>query len=296
MAYDYREIQAIPFSTLFVDRGSRGTATALITPEQAGWLVENRNGNNRKMSKAVVRNYANMMASGQWDWCDGDSPIKFGEDGSLLNGQHRLAAQAIAGVNGVYDIRTGVPDISYRVMDSGKTRSVADYFRGRVQSVIVSALAGYIVRVNDGRYVLSGGSANKNISRVDVIQYCEDHYEELLVYCNYGHRIQKQLGRGGPSVYALVCYMIDQNGGDVEAFVDAFVEGSDGTEASKNTILKKLVVSEFRPDATWYVGVILLCYDAWLAGKSVKVIYRERTVNRFQAEVDRLSASVHQDE
>ena len=65
-----------------------------VTPELAReWLGFNTH--NRNMRARTVLAYAADMASGDWRWT-GDS-VKFATDGTLLDGQHRLAAIAEAG-------------------------------------------------------------------------------------------------------------------------------------------------------------------------------------------------------
>ena len=62
-----------------------------ITPELAHeWLGFNTH--NRNIRQRIVTAYAADMTGGDWQW-NGES-IKFAEDGTLLDGQHRLAADA----------------------------------------------------------------------------------------------------------------------------------------------------------------------------------------------------------
>ena len=60
-----------------------------ISPEEAARFLE-KNTNNRALTEQQVRYYAQQMKAGEWTY-DGQ-PIRFAEDGQLLDGQHRLTA------------------------------------------------------------------------------------------------------------------------------------------------------------------------------------------------------------
>lgn len=69
------------------------TRIETITPERAKMALEN-NPNNRRVSIANVKKYAEDMRSGNWQ-LNGE-PICFDSHGNLLNGQHRLEACILA--------------------------------------------------------------------------------------------------------------------------------------------------------------------------------------------------------
>ena len=60
-----------------------------ITPQLAE-IYLGKNTHNRNIRKPVVGKYANDMENGFWNF-DG-APIRFADDGTLLDGQHRLHA------------------------------------------------------------------------------------------------------------------------------------------------------------------------------------------------------------
>lgn len=94
-----------------------------VSPETAQrWL--DRNDNNRRIRPATVAQYARDMANGRWQ-ITGES-IKFNDDGSLLDGQHRLAAIVKSGATVQLVVMRGIPTAAQRVMDSGRARTAAD--------------------------------------------------------------------------------------------------------------------------------------------------------------------------
>ena len=82
------------------------TKTLDITPDMAAQMLE-RNTMNRNISQLNVTRYANDMASGAWE--QNGETIKIAEDGTILDGQHRLWAIIESGVTVtmivVYNVR-----------------------------------------------------------------------------------------------------------------------------------------------------------------------------------------------
>jgi hypothetical protein len=62
----------------------------LVTPEIAEYILKVANCNNRNISKATVDSYVNDIWNGAWK--DNGERVKFGKDGNLRDGQHRLSA------------------------------------------------------------------------------------------------------------------------------------------------------------------------------------------------------------
>ena len=97
--------------------------TMKISPAMAETLLKNNN-NNRVKSKYQIRNYAREMELGRWSLTA--EPIMVTESGELINGQHRLEAVVLSGMNVDFTVAT-VPDTStFRVLDMGRRRTHAD--------------------------------------------------------------------------------------------------------------------------------------------------------------------------
>lgn len=306
MSYDYREItDAIPITSIQLVTTVRRTYTVVITPEDCKRLLENNN-NNRKLNINTVGRYASMMKQGQWDWVDGDMPLKFGTNGELMNGQHRLNAQISADVTGAYDIRTGIPSESFKVMDSGVNRKIADYFGARAGSKDVSALATKVMAVRNGYMSahtassLSTGNGHTHSvdkpllltekrlqapTRVEIVNYAQENYEMLYAYTRLGVSINSQNGRGGASNYAFALFMLGECGNDIKPFVNDYVHGDAACSVTKTTILKKLVDKNYKPKPQWYTGVTLMAFDYWTIGKGQKVIREPDVDARYKKAV-----------
>ena len=99
------------------------TEIVTITPEMAqAYLAKNTN--NRRIRPTAVDRYACDMRAGKWDLTH--QGLAFNCDGTLLDGQHRLAAIVEAGVPVTMMVTTGVSNLAQRNMDSLIIRKPAD--------------------------------------------------------------------------------------------------------------------------------------------------------------------------
>ncbi len=94
-----------------------------VTPQLAEtWL--SRNLNNRNMRRAVVDSYCRDIEAGRWR-LNGET-IKFGPNGVLLDGQHRLSAVVQAGATIPMVVVRNLSDDVMATVDVGAKRSYAD--------------------------------------------------------------------------------------------------------------------------------------------------------------------------
>lgn len=109
-----------------------------ITPaEAAEWLAHNTH--NRPLKKSVVARLSDAIQRGEWK-LNGD-PIRFNCDGTLLDGQHRLAAACDAGVAIESVVMWNVPQDAQDTMDIGVRRTIGDMLALRGENY-ASLLAG----------------------------------------------------------------------------------------------------------------------------------------------------------
>lgn len=102
------------------------TTFELITPERAKELLK-KNSINRPLNKSLVYEYARQMRNKLWYEYTGES-IKIADDGTLIDGQHRLAALIEADVNLSFKIDYGIPKEAFSYIDIPKKRTAADIF------------------------------------------------------------------------------------------------------------------------------------------------------------------------
>lgn len=94
-----------------------------ITPKKAKEWLEKRNTYNRAMRPSWVATLVGYIKAGKWKMT-GDS-IKFAKDGTLLDGQHRLAACVESGVAIQSLVVYGLEEDMYAWLDQGKPRTLS---------------------------------------------------------------------------------------------------------------------------------------------------------------------------
>lgn len=94
-----------------------------ISPETARQYLETA-GQNRRLSMANVRRYAEAMKAGFWQ-LNGET-VKFSPSGNLIDGQHRLRAVVEAGVPVRLAVIRGINGTAFETFDLGKGRTLSD--------------------------------------------------------------------------------------------------------------------------------------------------------------------------
>lgn len=94
-----------------------------ITPADAKAYLGG-NTNNRTINERAVARYATAMQRGEW--LVGNDAICIAEDGTLLNGQHRLSAVILSGAPQQFLVRENVNKDDLKAMDQGNKRLGSD--------------------------------------------------------------------------------------------------------------------------------------------------------------------------
>jgi hypothetical protein len=110
-----------------------------ITPKKAGEMLANNTHNRSVNVRAVERLVATIVAN---EWQFNAQPIQVAQDGTLLDGQHRLLACVRANIPIEALVVWNAQVSSQETMDMGKSRSVADILRlrGYKNQSVVAAL------------------------------------------------------------------------------------------------------------------------------------------------------------
>lgn len=109
-----------------------------MTPALATKLLQ-ANTRNRSLSPRRVSALAAQIKRGEW-LMDG-SPIRVAESGLLLDGQHRLSAIVEADATVQCVLTTGLAEQTQLVIDTGRSRTFADYLRLRGETNVASIAA-----------------------------------------------------------------------------------------------------------------------------------------------------------
>jgi hypothetical protein len=186
------------------------TAIKEVSPRMAQDLL-GRNQRNRPVRVSHVRQLAEAMASGRWDF-NGES-IKIADDGTLIDGQHRLLALRDAGVSLPMVIVEGLPVPVQDTVDTGRRRKLSDvlFIAGYPDS---NALATALNALHRYRETGSFGATSSPTIReaLDLVEREPTIVESVRV----ARRVTKEI-RGPIGVFAAchhVFAMVDQSAAD----------------------------------------------------------------------------------
>lgn len=144
-----------------------------ITPTLAReWLGFNTH--NRNVRARVVLAYAADMAAGDWGW-NGES-IKFAADGTLLDGQHRLAAIAESGCTVPMLVVRGLKNEAQETVDGGIKRNFADVLklRGEQHALLLAAIVRRVT-IWDSTGLAGGYNGKLGVTNAQMLQALERH-------------------------------------------------------------------------------------------------------------------------
>lgn len=218
------------------------TATIYVSPATAErWLAKNT-ANYRALSADKVSMYARDMKNGEWK--NNGETIKFYEDGTLFDGQHRLAGVVKAGVPVLMTVVWGISK-DVKICDSGMNRTQLQMLKAstvdkRIYNTQIVAMVNRIVTKD----LLV---TRKQASRMMCAKYVIEH-ESLLA------ELPSMVEKGGKPVISknaacfLASYTLLRNGIDKKIVSDfytivnsGFVDGPvDGTPA---IVMRNLLIS-----------------------------------------------------
>lgn len=168
----------------------------MITPEiAAGWLANNPR--NRSLVRQRVQDYARRILRAEWR-LNGEA-VKLAVDGSLLDGQHRLAAVVEAGkinpkVSVPMFVVTGLPAETQDTMDQGMKRTTANILQihGFIDPNVLAATGqlcwGYSSGVLDRKT-----AADRRASSTQILGFVEDNRESLSGAVIRGRSLRRYL-------------------------------------------------------------------------------------------------------
>lgn len=145
-----------------------------VTPEMAElWLTKNKR--NRRLNQRRVKMYAREIAKGRWYLHH--QGVAFYDDGTLADGQHRLAAIVESGVSCDMVVSWGVPPESGIMIDGHQQRATH-------QSIRISGLADWIGKgeVSIARQMLlisTGSMATIARTHTEIVDYCNQHKQAI---------------------------------------------------------------------------------------------------------------------
>lgn len=245
----------------------------LVTPQLASeWLVAS-NTCNRNLRADAVAKIARDMSRGEFRYTA--DPIKFGKSGSLLDGQHRLAAVVKSGVATHMVVARNLDDDVRDVVDSGTARTMADRMkmRGIKDSSLMASVAHLVVHYQGGD--LQPNRRYKAVSPTEIFACYEKHEVQLVEAAHQSRRWRGSKLPPGPLAFCVWRFNQVSPEACHEFFETMFkvAQHEAGLERGHPIIalLRRLDDYQGRYDSTATavrVGMVFRAWNAWRQGHS----------------------------
>lgn len=210
-----------------------------VTPAQAElWLAKNVG--NRNMRKSAAGRYGRDMEAGAWR--ENGSAIVFADDGTLIDGQHRLEGCARTGTPFVSLVIRNVTRDTQNTLDDGAKRTLADRFTfiGHTHAAAGAAIARRILLWEAGYQTNTGGYQPSTREAIDLIE--KDTTVQTAIECAVAMRGSKLLP---PSIIGLAWWLfwdIDPDG--CQTFWDGLHIGAGLDEDSPVLVLRNQIIKK----------------------------------------------------
>lgn len=151
-----------------------------VTPEKALDLLR-KNVKNRPISQTFVKKFAKDMRDGKWQ-VNGEAII-VANDGTLLDGQHRLQAIVESGKTVPMCVITGIEKDAFKTIDIGRKRTGADALATydekflKDRNVVAAAITNIMHFTENGIY--NEKARSTRLSHEDLINFAEKNYKQL---------------------------------------------------------------------------------------------------------------------
>jgi len=250
-----------------------------VSPQLAAeWLT--RNTNNRPLSKNTVQQLAGQIQRGEWQLTH--QGIAFDEDGTLIDGQHRLAAIVKAGITVPLTVTHGVPRTAFTVMDTGRKRTGRDALAlaGEANAThLAAALRGLHLYLHAPNSAWSGGSS---VTSNDQLLAALEKHPGVRDALQHGIALNRAC-RITVTAATIGWYVTTQARPDIDQFTweDGIVTGArlepgDPRLTLRNTMLSLAAgrAHRRRDDSREHLLYYLKAWNAWVEGRNIKLLRR----------------------
>jgi hypothetical protein len=252
----------------------------VISPQRAEKILEETNVRNRDLRESRVIHLVEILKRNEWK-LTGDALV-FDLDGVLLNGQHRLAAAALAEMPIEVLVLRNVPRENQDVMDDTLSRRLGDALklRGEVDVHRLGAGIAWYARII---YAETTGSPHyadnaRRPSIPQLLRLFDDNQGLRDGITGVGPAMRALKLRPGPSL--AVWYRLSLvDAGENEVFWEKLKTGEDLPSGSAILALRNYSQGEIirgrgrvrNPDFRWVASAIK-AWNSWRDGRSIKVL------------------------
>lgn len=246
--------------------------TETIGPEDAAFILDNKNKRNRSITQGTVDQYARAMTNDEWHFI-GD-PIRFDKDDNLLDGQQRLAAVAQSGCPQTFVIVRNLEKDDQRYMDGGRKRTAIDQLKieGMTNAAVAAGIASLYLhwQADDLPWF------NIKFSTFEIVDWVEsnlDTVEAAIKHANAAY----QSTRAGKSIMG-ASYIVFSQATDVDTateFVNLVSTGAGLSTGSPILLLRQKMIEwankrmGLRPARHEQLYFVVRTWNAWRKGEKL---------------------------
>lgn len=243
-----------------------------ITPELAERILTQRNLNNRPMKSGKIKDYARDLKEGRWG-LTGDT-LKFGKDGSLRDGQNRLAAVIRAAVPLQTHAVFGVEPALFSRMDIGKNRTASDIF-----AIAGFHYANHAAAAVRWLLILTGrnpADRSAHFTNEELLEAYRHRFDPVAIEesVKVAIEVKKQTGAPVGSVAALHYLFTKEDGDKAAHFFADWAAGRGPARSPVKVLQKRLqdisIATNGRVHETVRNALITQAYIAYRDGRAVK--------------------------
>jgi hypothetical protein len=244
------------------------------------WLEGNVD--NRNLREPRVVNLSQVLQRNEWE-LTGDCLV-FDEDGTLLNGQHRLSAVVVTGIPARFVILRGVPSKAQEVMDTGLARTLGDQLqrRGVPYYTYVSSALFWLHRIaySEATGIAHYAEPGQRPSFRQLLKLYDDNKELGEEASQIGRHVSTLKVRAGATLalYHRLKQLDDENiEEEVDTFFEKWVTGAELKASDPIFRLREWCVEDAAkrhtrgraPDYR-YVAYVLTAWNKWRDGEPIR--------------------------
>lgn len=236
----------------------------IIDPAYAKQLLE-QNPLNRTLSEATVRRYSSDMKNGRW--VNNGQGIILTADGTLLDGQHRLAAVVASQVTCAMMVVRGAPKDAFVTLDSGKARNLSDVLsiEGFNNTHVLAAMA----RLAFG-YV-SGLKIDTTSTKSTLQEFIHAHPYAIDAASLVGQKSRK-FPKASLAAVLFLANEERQFDKEVAQFIDGFFSGEGLFKGDARLTLREWLTNEVRISTARAFSGIARAWNAFSEGRELLVL------------------------
>ncbi|MFI6867584.1 hypothetical protein [Nocardia sp. NPDC050406] len=267
----------------------------LVNPDQPGGPVVSQiieidaalarrllehNPNNRAIRQTRVQQYYDDMISGRWRF-NGEA-IKFGPDGELLDGQHRLLAIArTSGQKFPMLVVRGLARDTQVTMDQGAKRTPADQLTisgitGHNTTLVAAALRVYIPWLEGN---LFGDFTKAKIATTRIVEFATV-YPETIALAERFTSVASRLKCRPAVACAVLIRLTEVDENAATEFVRLWDSGADLPAGSPVLALRQRLDiaarTQTRTSDRDQIGLIVTAWNLWRRGRTVSKLLRPK--------------------